>query len=150
MRIFRLTHRVPRSDRAFSLVEVVIAVGVLSFAVIPMMTLITGSLQSYRQAINDTVGRQIMTQLAANAQQARLSDLQSQPSATTYFDFEGNPVETGDPLKVYTATVSNSPDTVLLNSPNLFRIAIEVTPNKAGPQQNENTLRTSLQVCPQN
>jgi len=133
-----------QKKRAFSLIEVVIALGVLSFAIIPMTTLITGSLQSYRRAINDTVGRQIMTQLAANAQQARLSDLKALPSATTYFDFEGNPVSVGDPLRIYTATVTNLPDTELLNSPHLYRVGIVVTALNSG-----DSMRTSLQICPQ-
>ncbi len=109
-----------------------------------MTTLIAGSLQSYRQAINDTVGRQIMTQLAANAQQARLSDLKGQPSATTYFDFVGSPVSIADPLRIYTATVTNLPDTELLNSPHLYRVGIVVT-----ALNSEDPMRTSLQVCPQ-
>jgi uncharacterized protein (TIGR02598 family) len=126
-------------------VEVVLALGVLSFAILPMIGLIGGSLKSYRTAINDTVSRQIMTQLAGNAQQARLSDLQAQPSATYYFDFEGSPVTQSDPLRVYTAAVTNQPDTDLLNSTNLYRVQITVTPLETSSAQ-----QTSLRVCPQN
>jgi len=131
--------------RGFSLVEVVLALGVLSFAMLPMMGLIGSSLQSYRRAINDTVSRQIMTQLAGNAQQARLSNLQAQPSVTSYFDFEGNPVEPNDSLRVYTANVVTQPDTDLLNSTNLYRVQITVT-----PVQTSDVQRTSLRVCPEN
>lgn len=128
---------------AFSLVEVVLALGVLSFAILPMVGLIGGSLKSYQTAINDTVSRQIMTQLAGNAQQARLSDLQARPSATSYFDFEGNPVSQSDPLRVYTASVTSQPDTSL--STNLYRVQITVTPLAASAVQ-----QTSLRVCPEN
>jgi len=133
------------TPRGFSLVEVVLALAVLSFAMLPMMGLIGTSLQSYREAINDTVSRQIMTQLAVNAQQARLSDLQSQPSVTYYYDFEGNPVQQSDPQRVYTASVTNQPDADLLNSANLYRVQIAVTPLDTTDIQ-----KASLRVCPEN
>jgi uncharacterized protein (TIGR02598 family) len=73
-------------SQAFSLVEVVIAMGIFSFAIVATFSLIGQSFKSYSSAINDTVSRQIMNQLAANAQQARLSDLTTTPSYTLNFD----------------------------------------------------------------
>lgn len=134
-----------KRPNAFSLVEVVLALGVLSIAVIPMIGLIGGSLKSYRASINDTVSRQIMSQLAGNALQARLSDLLAQPSTTYHFDNEGNPVTQNDTLRVYTAIVTNQPDTDLLNSPNLYRVHISVVPLEISDTQ-----QTSLLVCPEN
>ena len=130
----------------FSLIEVVLALGVLSFAILPSIALIGGSLKSYRTAIDDTVSRQIMTQLAGNAQQARLSDLQAQPTATNYFDFEGNPVAKSSSMRIYTATVTNLPDTnsAILSS-NLYRVQIAVTSLEAAAAR-----QTSLRICPEN
>ena len=129
----------------FSLMEVVLALGVLSFAILPSIALISGSLKSYRTAIDDTVSRQIMTQLAGNAQQASLSDLTNNPTATNYFDFEGNPVAKGSPMRIYTATVTNLPTADLLNSTNLYLVQIAVTSLDPTAAQ-----QTSLRVCPQN
>ena len=129
----------------FSLIEVVIALGVLSFAIIPIVGLIGTSLQTYRGSIHETVSRQIMTQLAANAQQARLDDLVANPTATFYFDYEGLPVTSGDPDRIYTATVTNLPDSSLLNTTNLFLVQITVVPLDTNAVQ-----KTSLRVLPQN
>jgi uncharacterized protein (TIGR02598 family) len=128
----------------FSLVEVVLALGVVSFAVIPIMGLIGTSLTSYRGAIQDTVSRQIMSELAANAQQATLEDLRTSSFLTLHFDNEGQPVESGDPLKIYTATVTSAPDSDLLNSTNLFRVTITVAPLDESSAQH-----TSLRIVPQ-
>ena len=132
----------PQSRRqAFSLVEVVIAMGIFSFAIIATFSLIGQSFKSYSSAINDTVSRQIMNQLAANAQQARLSDL---TNSTNYFDNEGNPVSSSDAMSVYTANVNvsnNDPYT----SDSLYAVTIKVSPKNTNEAQ-----QTTLILCPQN
>ena len=131
--------------RAFSLVEVVIAMGIFSFAIVATFSLIGQSFKSYSSAINDTVSRQIMNQLAANAQQARLSDLTTTPSYTTNFDIEGNPVSSTDAMSVYTANVKVTPATTPYASTNLYSVDIIVSPKNTNDAQ-----RTSLLICPQN
>jgi uncharacterized protein (TIGR02598 family) len=129
---------------AFSLVEVVIAMGIFSFAIVATFSLIGQSFKSYSSAINDTVSRQIMNQLAANAQQARLSDLTTTPSYTLNFDNEGNPVSSSDAMSVYTANVNvsnNDPYT----SDSLYAVTIKVSPKNTNDAQ-----QTTLIVCPQN
>lgn len=129
----------------FSLVEVVLAIGVLSFAVIPMIAMIGGSLQSYRSASQELVRRQILTQIAADAQQAPASDLQAQPNRTAYFDVEGNPVASeAHPDKIYTAVVEVLPQVNPLTSTSLFQVRIRVESLGA-----ESVQQTSLQVFPQ-
>jgi uncharacterized protein (TIGR02598 family) len=86
--------------RAFSLVEVTIAMGIFSFAIVATFSLIGQSFKSYSSASNDTVSRQIMNQLAANAQQARLAGLTTTPSYSTNFDIEGKPVPSSDAMSV--------------------------------------------------
>ena len=128
--------------QAFSLVEVVIAMGIFSFAIIATFSLIGQSFKSYSSAINDTVSRQIMNQLAANAQQARISDL---TNSTSYFDIEGNPVLGSDAMSVYTANVSFTQTTTPFSSTNLYAVNIKVSPKNTNDAQ-----QTTLIVCPQN
>jgi uncharacterized protein (TIGR02598 family) len=127
---------------AFSLVEVVIAMGIFSFAIVATFSLIGQSFKSYSSAINDTVSRQIMNQLAANVQQARLSDL---TNSTNYFDNEGNPVPSSDTMSVYTANVSFTQATTPFSSTNLYSVNIKVSPKNTNDAQ-----QTTLIVCPQN
>jgi uncharacterized protein (TIGR02598 family) len=136
----------PQSRRqAFSLVEVVIAMGIFSFAIIATFSLIGQSFKSYSSAINDTVSRQIMNQLAANVQQARLSDLTTTPSYTLNFDNEGNPVPSSDTMSVYTANVTFTQATTPFGSTNLYAVNIKVSPKNTNDAQ-----QTTLIVCPQN
>jgi uncharacterized protein (TIGR02598 family) len=128
---------------AFSLVEVVIAMGIFSFAIVATFSLIGQSFKSYSSAINDTVSRQIMNQLAANVQQARLSDL---TNSTNYFDNEGNPVtNSSDAMSVYTAIVNFTQATTPYSSTNLYAVNIKVSPKNTNDAQ-----QTTLIVCPQN
>ena len=132
-------------SQAFSLVEVVIAMGIFSFAIVATFSLIGQSFKSYSSAINDTVSRQIMNQLAANAQQARLSDLTATPSYTLNFDNEGNPVPSSDAMSVYTANVTFTQTTTPFSSTNLYAVNIKVSPKNTNDAQ-----QTTLIVCPQN
>lgn len=133
------------SGHAFSLVEVVIAMGIFSFAIVATFSLIGQSFKSYSSAINDTVSRQIMNQLAANAQQARLADLTNSPSYTLNFDNEGNPVSASDAMAVYTGNVTVTSPSSPFDSPNLRLVSIVVS-----PQNTNEARRTTLIVCPQN
>ena len=134
---------------AFSLVEVVIAMGIFSFAIVATFSLIGQSFKSYSSAINDTVSRQIMNQLAANAQQAPLSNISNLANNppygyTTNFDNEGNPVSSSDAMSVYTANVNvsnNDPYT----SDSLYKVSIIVSPKNTNDAQ-----QTTLILCPQN
>lgn len=134
-----------KKARAFSLVEVVLALGLLSFALIPMLAMIGGGLQTYRYAAHDMISRQIMTQLATDAQQSPQADLLSAPAITSYYDVEGNPVDSASsPDRVYTATVETQQSMNPLSSGSLIRVRIRVQGLEADSLQ-----QTSLQVFPQ-
>jgi uncharacterized protein (TIGR02598 family) len=87
---------VHRTLRAFSLVEVVIALGVIAFAFVPMVGLLPLGLDVSRQAIDTTVAAQIAQQLNTEAQQtdfSRLPELAvASLAAPIYFDDQGNKV----------------------------------------------------------
>jgi uncharacterized protein (TIGR02598 family) len=89
--------------RAFSLVEVVLALGVISFACLALLGLMATALQTFRQAINATVQAQI-TQAVING--SEVQSYNSAYSTTNYFSDEGTVVAQGDPEQLYTATVN--------------------------------------------
>jgi len=95
---------------AFSLVEVVIAIGIVSFALLAMMGLASVSLQSERSSASDT-------DLAALSQQV-FSRLRSLPFASLsdtnyFFDADGSPT-TNSAGAVYECAVTLAADPSLL------------------------------------
>lgn len=138
-------HRTFHRRRAFSLVEVVIAIGIISFALIPILGLLGISSQSFHQAARDSVTSRIISKLAANAQQSSLDGLLENPSQTHFFDFEGRSVPSADdPMRVYTATVAIGQETHLLNSTHFYKVLITVSPLDVSQ-----TVRGSIHIFPQ-
>jgi uncharacterized protein (TIGR02598 family) len=105
----RLTFQSAASHlRAFSLVEVVIAVGVVAFAFVAILGLIPAGLTQFRQAIDTSVCAQIATRVIQDAQQTEFDTLVDYPNTKTqdpnytfraplagapalrYFDEQGN------------------------------------------------------------
>lgn len=134
---------------AFSLVEVVLALGIMAFGLVPLMALLPIGLKMHRQAIDTTVSSQIVARVAQEAQQTDYSNLPdggSQP-LTYCFDDQGNLLATGnsrslfasckDPKRIYDvqATVNKIADLpgsgAATRSPSLARIQIDIAPNKA-------------------
>ena len=90
----------PRAERGFSLVEVVLALGIVGFALVALFGMLPFGLNVFRQAIDKTVGAQIaqeMTNMVQRTPFGSLSGLGSARSAevpgTTatfyYYDVEG-------------------------------------------------------------
>lgn len=115
--IARMTRGI--SCRGFSLVEVVIAIGVIAFAFIPMVGMLPMGLNLSRQAIDTTVEAQISQRLTAEVQQTDFSRLDELATASIanpyYFDDQGNKVT--DPANaIYQATFAISTSTTLPNA----------------------------------
>ncbi len=109
-----------RSHRGFSLVEVVLSLGVVSFAFVGLVGLIPVGLESFSQAVDSTVTTQIAQRVTTVARQAKFTELGAldrQPGLANggqevpdfFFDEQG--VEVSDPAAigaqryVYTAAV---------------------------------------------
>ncbi|MEI9895870.1 MAG: Verru_Chthon cassette protein B [Chthoniobacter sp.] len=102
----------PRRQSGFSLVEVVLAVGVISFAFVAIMGLIPAGLQQFRQAIDNSVCAQIAQRIIQDAQLSDFATLtggstapyiqamnyaasdakKSNPIPFRYFDEQGNEI----------------------------------------------------------
>ena len=75
---------------AFSLVEVTLALGVISFAMIAMVGLIPLGLTTLRQAIDSTTQSEIVQQFSAQTRLTKYTMLGSQYAGVTfYYDSEG-------------------------------------------------------------
>ena len=74
--------------KAFSLVEVVIAIGIVSFAVVAILGLIPAGLNTLKDSNGETVRAQIVRSIAASALTANFSSL----NAIASFDNDGQPL----------------------------------------------------------
>ncbi|MGB8354705.1 MAG: Verru_Chthon cassette protein B [Chthoniobacteraceae bacterium] len=103
-----------RNAAAFTLVEVVMAIGIIAFAFIPLVGLLPVGLDMSRRAIDTTVQSQIVQQLSTEAQQSDFSTLSTLASNSTttpyYFDDQGSKA-TNSANQIYEAVYS-----VALNS----------------------------------
>ncbi len=90
----------------FSLVEVIMALGIVGFAAVTMMALVPVGLKSLRNSINQTVESQIGQQISADILQTPFSQV---GSFTNYYDNEGFPVSSAIDA-VFTAEISPSPN----------------------------------------
>lgn len=93
---------------AFSLVEAVIAIGIVSFAMLGVMGLIPVGLSTFRDAMSTTTQSEILSVITAEVLRTDASNL----SATNYyFDERGIPVDgQGDQRRVFTASVAAPTD----------------------------------------
>lgn len=80
-----------RLENAFSLVEVTIALGIVTFAVVSVMGLLPAGLTTMRTATDQTTISQITREISAEILLTPFGDLDSYISAhgTRYFDSEG-------------------------------------------------------------
>jgi uncharacterized protein (TIGR02598 family) len=99
-------------SRAFSLVEVVLALGLMSFALMGIVGLLRVGLSHFRKAIDLTVQAQIAQELTSMIQRTPYADIDNLGGpATYYYDEEGNPVDQS--RYVYTATAEVASDSEL-------------------------------------
>jgi len=112
---FALTKAARRASRrkgGFSLVEVVIAMGIIAFALVPMLGLVPMGLVTSRQAIDTTIEAQIVQQMTGQAQQTDFSSLGTMASTTvTWFDANGNVTTAAN--AIYKASFSAPANTTL-------------------------------------
>jgi uncharacterized protein (TIGR02598 family) len=106
----------------FSLIEVVLAIGIMAFAFIPLLGLMPLGLNTSRQAIDTTIDAQIVQQMTSLAQQTNFSSLSilaTNPLASStppangliYFDANGNMTTSAN--GIYKASFSAPVNTVL-------------------------------------
>ena len=133
-----------RRAQAFTLVEVVIALGIIAFAFVPVIGLLPVGLDMSRQAMDATICAQIAQQLTSEVQQTDFTDIASLANVTPYwFDDQGKMVAGGAGGAIYTAAFTVSPTTKLpdsntINTGKLATVAICVLNTKAGRTDHQN------------
>ena len=129
----RFKFRSPQtSAEAFSLVEIALSLGIVSFAFVGIFSLLPAGMTSFRQAIDTTMMSQIVQRVANEEQQTDFATLTGgQTQRNRYFDDQGNEVpEAG--ASVYSVEITVAGQTPLPNgapSPNLATVTIRTAWN---------------------
>ncbi len=98
----------------FSLVEVVLSMGVVAVAFVPMMGLIPMGMTASRQAIDTTIQAQILQKMTGQAQETAFSSLGKMCDATIApLSFDANGSLTTSATPVYKAAFATPVNTVL-------------------------------------
>ena len=125
----RLHHR----GDGFSLIEVVIAVGIAAFALVTIMGLLPAGLSTFNKSINMSVGTQITQRVFSDMQASDFSTLQS---TNRYFDEQGAelPAASNNAVNcIYWVRVDLATNPVTgYTSTNLLTVKIMVANNPAG------------------
>lgn len=98
------THSGPLSRAAFTLVETVLAIGMVSTVLIALLGLLPTGMDIMGEAGQRTVGARVAQQLMSEMQASPFVDLESFDGETRYFDDQGTEVSTQS-LAVYTALI---------------------------------------------
>lgn len=99
----------------FSLVEVVLCIGIVAFAFLAIFSLVPVGLTTFRQAIDNSLGSQIVQRLVGEAQQTDYPTLIATAAYQRYFDEQGNEVSASKDY-LYTAEISVTAPTTLPNT----------------------------------
>ena len=134
-----------RSTAGFSLVEVVLAVGVVAFAFVAILGLIPAGMTQFRQAIDTTVCAQIAQRVIGDAQQMDYDVLidgggkaanftfrfpKKDASEFRYFDEQGNEVvPKNEGAKKNPTTLSTDEKTLII-----YHVLVRVTPQTRVPR----------------
>lgn len=136
-----------QSPAAFSLVEVVLALGVVSFSLVGLIGMLPVGLSNFRQAIELQTQAQIVQQIATELQLAKFSDLNGgsyQSGFPRYFDAEGVPVS--EPQKLYTVTANSPANTEVpgtVANTNLLTLNFDIQRSTAPTEHKSFTLLVS-------
>lgn len=123
-KIFKKTGNLIKAAPAggFTLTEVVLALGIISFAFVPLLGLLPLGLDTSRQAIDATIEAQIVQSLGGKAQQTDFSNLNALTNSNpSYFDYQGGKTSEGSAIYKVSFDVTNA--TELPNSGSTDKLA---------------------------
>ncbi len=111
-------HGAPRSRRgAFSLVEVVLAIGIIAIAFVAIFGMLPTGLSTFRKSVDNSLGTQIVQRITNEAKQTDFSTMIQQTAPVVrYFDDQGDEVETSA-HGIYTVQTTILYPTLLPNGP---------------------------------
>jgi uncharacterized protein (TIGR02598 family) len=119
--------------RGFSLVEVVIAVGIISFSLIALMGLLPVGLKTLQESTDTTTQATVFQNIVMEAQQIDFSTLTNSALTNRFYDAEGHELGYYPTSYIYHATVFAPSNTYIpaypspLISTNLKTLKVEIT-----------------------
>jgi uncharacterized protein (TIGR02598 family) len=140
-----------RDASGFSLVEVVIAVGVTAFALVALLGLLPAGLQTFKGTINTATGSQIAQRVFNDMQ---VSDWSTLAATNRFFDEQGNELTNSNSafciywvqVRVTNATTGSSSTSTRFTgntSTNLMTVSIIVANNPGGANTNTSAVFSS-------
>jgi len=116
-----------RANLGFSLVELCIAIGVMTVALVPMLGLMANGLMRVGSNIDNVQAVNICQQVFVSAQQQSFYQLSTGGNYQTYFTASGDSVPAGSSSIVYTAAVTCTTSTVTgATTPPLVTLSIKI------------------------
>jgi uncharacterized protein (TIGR02598 family) len=125
-------------QRAFTLVETVIAIGIVSTVMVALVGMMPEGMKMISQAGQRTVGARIAQQLIGQLQLAKYQEISNYDGQQYYFDDQGTEVRADDVSFVYTAKIevqSAPPKIPGDRKPSAFlrRVVVKVSDKLDGP-----------------
>ena len=128
-----------RKSGGFSLVEVMLAIGIMAFAILPLLAMLPIGLKLHRLAIDSTLTTQIVSRVTHEVQQTDFTNLASlSVPLNYYFDDQGNLIGTNaaavatNSLRLYDAQATINTQPPLpggSTTPSLARVRIDIAAN---------------------
>ena len=123
-------HHSRSSRRAFSLVEVTLALGIMGFALVALLGLLPAGLSTFHSATVNSTGTQIAQRLLNEAQQTDFDQLVATVPMVRYFDDQGDELTAANKAQaIYNTNVVVAPSTTLPGgaaNPNLATVFVQV------------------------
>ena len=109
-----------RSDAppAFTLVEVLLALGIVAFAFMALCGVLPVGLQSYRGAMDATHRANIVQRVSGELEQASFADLPALAGTVRYFDSQGNEASSEHAARFRVAYESVAPGATVFGATN--------------------------------
>ena len=126
-----------RKRRGFTLIETALALGIVAFALLPLMGMLPLGIQVSNSAADLMMSAQIAQRLTGMIQQADFSTYTTLTQSYYYFDREGQPVKTAaggapSPTAVYSACILVPPTaTTLVDGVNVATVNLQIVNDPA-------------------
>jgi uncharacterized protein (TIGR02598 family) len=115
-----------RNRRAFSLVEVVLALGLISAVFIPLLGMLSIGFSALKESNVDVKASLIAQKVLASAQLVPYGKLQGAPT-TNFLNYDGNEVPEKESVFTVTIVPDNVPTNNVLQSPSLTTMRVTIS-----------------------
>lgn len=105
-----------REIRAFTLVETVLAIGIVSFAFVAIMGMLPCGLQVFRKAMDTSMEGQMVQHIVGRISQTPYAEIAQYQGNSFWFDDAGNFVAERSPDCIYSASIAITSQPVLPGS----------------------------------